>query len=152
MLARVWDCASYGCLVIVVIERFIMAARNGFPVRAGSNLPRITAIKFLAHFTDSFFARALNRHFMGFDDRTLMSLIKELLIATSADSCLICDIEMLVVVDADGFLVRAVEEMIVMTTIGSFLMCAIDMITMIAVGMLLMCAVRKSDVKVTVHR
>lgn len=88
---------------------------------------------------------------MRVDDRVLLSLIKELLIATSADSCLICDIEMLFVA-VDGFLVRAEEKNIVVTANGTLLMYAIDMNTMIADGMLLMCAARETLAKVTVPR
>lgn len=152
MTARLWECASHSCLVIVGVERFIMAARNGFPVRTGFIPLWGTASRLLARFTAYFFAPALNRLFMSVDDRTLPSLIKELFIATSADSCLICDIEMLVVADVDGLLVHAVEKMIIVTTVDSLLMCATDMIAMIADGMLLMCAARESPVKVTVPR
>lgn len=128
-----------------------MAARNGFPVRAGLICPPSTASRFLARFTAYFFARALNRLFMRVDDRMLLSLIKELLIATSADGCLICDMEMLFVA-VDGVLVRAKEKNIVVTANDTLLMYAIDMNPMIADGMLLMCAARETLAKVTVLR
>lgn len=76
MAAMAWKRASHGCLVVVVVEKSTIAARNGFPVCAGGPFPSCTAIEFLAYFPGCFFARALIGLLMCVDNRTLMRVTK----------------------------------------------------------------------------
>ncbi|KAL2281807.1 hypothetical protein FJTKL_11280 [Diaporthe vaccinii] len=150
MATRVLRCASHGCLVVVVVESFIVAAGNGFPGRAGDSfLPR-TASKLLARATDRCFPCALVGLLMCANNRTITRVIRELIIMTSADRLLICAIGMIIMTVVDRFLVRAVEYLIIMTSVDKFRMRAVEMIVTVAVGMFLMCAVEGSIIEITV--